>query len=92
MRDVFEVVRDVVERVAKAGPEELRLGMIAGLTPGSPEQLAEEIARVRDLTDRPFGVNLTIFPTIKPPPYAEYCRVIIELIRVPMARCVLRIL
>jgi nitronate monooxygenase len=54
------------------------LGVITGLTPGSPEKLAEEIAQCRALTDRPFGVNLTIFPTINPPPYDQYRRVIIE--------------
>src|SRR6202041_3032371 len=36
------------------------------------------IARCRDLTDKPFGVNLTILPSIKPPPYAEYRQAIIE--------------
>ena len=54
------------------------LGIITGLTPGSPEKLAEEIARLRSLTDQPFGVNLTIFPTITPPPYDAYCQVIID--------------
>src|SRR5215217_302385 len=54
------------------------LGIITGLTPGSPEKLADEIAELRRRTDKPFAVNLTIFPTIKPPPYDEYCRVIIE--------------
>jgi NAD(P)H-dependent flavin oxidoreductase YrpB (nitropropane dioxygenase family) len=54
------------------------LGIITALTPGSPEKLALEIARCRDLTDKPFGVNLTIFPTITPPPYAEYRQVIVE--------------
>jgi NAD(P)H-dependent flavin oxidoreductase YrpB (nitropropane dioxygenase family) len=54
------------------------LGIISALTPGSPDKLAEEIALCRSLTDRPFGVNLTIFPTINSPPYDEYRRVIIE--------------
>jgi NAD(P)H-dependent flavin oxidoreductase YrpB (nitropropane dioxygenase family) len=54
------------------------LGIITGLTPGSPEKLAEEIALCRELTDKPFAVNLTIFPTINSPPYDEYRRVIIE--------------
>lgn len=54
------------------------LGMITGLTPGSPAKLADEIALLRSMTDKPFAVNLTIFPTIKPPPYDEYCRAIIE--------------
>jgi nitronate monooxygenase len=54
------------------------LGTITALTPGSPEKLAEEITLCRSLTDKPFAVNLTIFPTINAPPYDEYCRVIIE--------------
>jgi NADH:quinone reductase (non-electrogenic) len=54
------------------------LGIITGLTPGSPEKLAQEIVQLRALTDKPFGVNLTIFPTINSPPYEEYRRVIIE--------------
>jgi NAD(P)H-dependent flavin oxidoreductase YrpB (nitropropane dioxygenase family) len=40
--------------------------------------LAKEIARAKGMTDKPFGVNLTILPTITPPPYAEYRQVIIE--------------
>lgn len=54
------------------------LGIITGLTPGSPALLREEIARARDLTDKPFGVNLTILPAITPPPYDEYRQVIID--------------
>lgn len=54
------------------------LGIITGLTPGSPEKLREEIARARDLTDKPFAVNLTILPSITPPPYEEYRQVIID--------------
>ena len=40
--------------------------------------LAKEIARTKDMTDKPFGVNLTILPSITPPPYAEYRQAIIE--------------
>ena len=54
------------------------LGIITGLTQKTPELLAKEIARCRDMTDKPFGVNLTILPAIKPPPYAEYRQAIIE--------------
>ena len=54
------------------------LGIITGLTQGTPEKLANEIAKCRDLTDKPFGVNLTILPAINPPPYAEYRKAIIE--------------
>jgi NAD(P)H-dependent flavin oxidoreductase YrpB (nitropropane dioxygenase family) len=54
------------------------LAFLSALTQPTPEALADEIARTRELTDRPFGVNLTILPTITPPPYDEYRRVIIE--------------
>ncbi len=54
------------------------LGILTALTQPTPEALAKEIARCRELTDKPFGVNLTILPTINPPPYAEYRRAIIE--------------
>jgi len=54
------------------------LGIITGLTQATPEDLVKEIARTRDLTDKPFGVNLTILPSINPPPYAEYRDAIIE--------------
>jgi len=54
------------------------LGMLIGLAHAEPEDLAREIARCREMTDKPFGVNLTILPSIKPRPYDEYRRVIIE--------------
>ena len=54
------------------------LGILTGLTQPTPEALRAEIARCRTMTDQPFGVNMTIFPTIKPPPYEEYIDVIIE--------------
>lgn len=65
---------DLVAAVANSGA----LGMITALTQPTPEDLAREIARTRELTDRPFGVNLTILPAITPPPYAEYRQAIIE--------------
>ena len=52
------------------------LGMVTALTTGSPENLALEIARTRELTDKPFGINLTILPTINPVPFDEYADVI----------------
>lgn len=52
------------------------LGMVTALTTGSPENLELEIARTRGLTDRPFGINLTILPTINPVPFDEYADVI----------------
>jgi nitronate monooxygenase len=48
------------------------LGTLTGLTQPTPEDLAKEISRCRDMTDKPFAVNLTILPTIKPVPYDEY--------------------
>src|SRR3569833_2173688 len=65
---------ELVAAVANAGA----LGFITALTQPTPEDLRNEIARCRDLTDKPFGVNLTILPAIKPPPYAEYRAAIIE--------------
>lgn len=53
-------------------------GIITGLTQPTPEDLEKEIRRCREMTDKPFGVNLTILPTIKPIPYDEYARVICE--------------
>ena len=64
----------LVAAVANAGG----LGMLTALTQPTPADLAEEIARTRELTDQPFGVNLTVLPSINPPPYDEYRRVIIE--------------
>jgi nitronate monooxygenase len=54
------------------------LGIITGLTQPTPEALAAEIARCQEMTDKPFGVNLTILPTISPPPYEEYRQAIVE--------------
>ncbi len=54
------------------------LGIITGLTQRTPELLAKEIARCRDMTDKPFGVNLTFLPTFSAPPYPEYIRAIAE--------------
>ena len=64
---------ELVAAVANAGA----LGFITALTQPTPEDLSKEIARCRDMTDKPFGVNLTILPAIKPPPYAEYRSAII---------------
>lgn len=54
------------------------LGTITALTFPSPAALADEIRRCRDLTDKPFAVNLTTLPSINPPPYEEYQRAIID--------------
>lgn len=54
------------------------LGLITALTQPTPDDLRREIDRCRAMTDKPFGVNLTILPSVTPPPYAEYRRAIIE--------------
>jgi nitronate monooxygenase len=54
------------------------LGIITGLTQKSPELLANEIRRCREMTDQPFGVNLTFLPTVNAPDYPGYIRAIIE--------------
>jgi len=54
------------------------LGTITALSQGSPEGLAREIARCRNMTDKPFAVNLTMLPAIAPVPYDEYLRAGIE--------------
>lgn len=65
---------ELVAAVANSGA----LGFLTALTQPSPEALRKEIARTKEMTDKPFGVNLTILPTINPPPYAEYRAAIIE--------------
>lgn len=54
------------------------LGILTALTQPTPDDLRREIDRCRAMTDRPFGVNLTILPSVTPPPYAEYRRAIID--------------
>ncbi|MCD2127937.1 nitronate monooxygenase [Rhodococcus ruber] len=65
---------ELVAAVAESGA----LGFLTALTQPTPEDLVKEIARTRELTDKPFGVNLTILPSINPPPYAEYRQAIVE--------------
>jgi len=54
------------------------LGIITALTQPTPEDLLKEIERCRKMTDKPFGVNLTILPTIKPVPYEQYAQAIVD--------------
>ncbi|HEX7852744.1 MAG TPA: nitronate monooxygenase family protein [Sphingobium sp.] len=54
------------------------LGIITALTQPTPDDLRREIERCRTMTDKPFGVNLTILPSVNPPPYAEYRKAIID--------------
>ncbi len=54
------------------------LGIITGLTQATPEDLAKEIARCREMTDKPFGVNVTILPMFREVSYEDYLRTIVE--------------
>jgi nitronate monooxygenase len=54
------------------------LGILTALTQPTPEALHDEIKRLRDMTDKPFGVNLTFLPSLKPIPYEAYRDVIID--------------
>ena len=54
------------------------LGIITGLTQGTPERLGNEIARCKDMTDKPFGVNLTFLPSLTPPDYPGLVQTIID--------------
>lgn len=54
------------------------LGILTALTQPTPEDLAREIQRCRGMTDRPFGVNLTMLPAVTPPPYERYLDVIVD--------------
>jgi len=65
---------ELVSAVANAGG----LGFITALTQPSPEALGREIARCREMTDKPFGVNVTNLPTINATPLAEYRQAVIE--------------
>lgn len=64
--------------LAAAVSEAGGLGMITALTQPTPAALVTEIEKARTLTDKPIGVNLTILPSITPPPYDEYRRAIID--------------
>ena len=54
------------------------LGIITGLTQRTPADLTREIARCREMTDKPFGVNLTLLPVISQPDYPGYAKAIID--------------
>lgn len=53
------------------------LGILTALTQPTPDALSAEIERCRAMTDRPFGVNLTILPSASPPPYEAYLDAVI---------------
>jgi NAD(P)H-dependent flavin oxidoreductase YrpB (nitropropane dioxygenase family) len=64
--------------LASAVSEAGGLGIITALTQPTPDDLAKEIARCHEMTDKPFGVNLTFLPAFTAPPYPEYIDAIIE--------------
>jgi len=65
---------ELVSSVSNAGG----LGIITALTFDTPEKLAAEIDKTKQMTDKPFGVNLTFLPTLRPINYDAYIDVIIE--------------
>ncbi|MFC3226403.1 NAD(P)H-dependent flavin oxidoreductase [Marinibaculum pumilum] len=65
---------DLAAAVSNAGG----LGIITALTQPTPDDLAREIARCREMTDKPFGVNLTFLPAVKPPDYPNYVKAIVD--------------
>ena len=67
-------VAELASAVSNAGG----FGMLTALTQPSPEALGDEIKRCRTMTDKPFGVNLTVFPTIRPLDHAAYARICVE--------------
>lgn len=64
--------------LASAVSEAGGLGILTGLTQPTPKALGREIARCRSMTGAPFAVNMTLFPSITPPPYEAYIDAIIE--------------
>ena len=67
-------VAEMASAVSNAGG----LGILTGLTQPDAKALAAEIERCRSMTDKPFGVNMTVFPTINPPDYKAYTQAIID--------------
>ena len=67
-------VAEMASAVSNAGG----LGILTGLTQPNAGALSAEIERCRSMTDKPFGVNLTVFPTINPPDYKAYAQAIID--------------
>ncbi|MBM63349.1 MAG: nitronate monooxygenase [Acidobacteria bacterium] len=67
-------IAELVSAVANTGA----LGFLTALTQPTPELLTKEISRTREMTDRPFGVNLTFLPTLRPVPYEEYVQATVE--------------
>jgi NAD(P)H-dependent flavin oxidoreductase YrpB (nitropropane dioxygenase family) len=70
----FVGLAEMAAAVSNAGG----LGIITGLTQGTPEKLAAEIARCQEMTDKPIGVNMTFLPALTPPDYPALFKVIID--------------
>ncbi len=70
----FVGLAELASAVSNAGG----LGILTALTQPSPAALADEIARCRSMTDKPFGVNLTFLPARTPPDYPGYVRSIVD--------------
>ena len=70
----FVGLAELAAAVSNAGG----LGVVTGLTQRTPEALGKEIARCREMTDKPFGVNLTFLPSLTPPDYPGYVKAIID--------------
>lgn len=70
----FVGLAEMAAAVSNAGG----LGIITGLTQPTPEDLANEIAKCKGMTDKPFGVNLTFLPGFSEPDYPGYIKAIIE--------------
>ena len=67
-------VAELASAVSNAGG----LGILTTLTQPSPDALRDEIDRCRAMTDKPFGVNMTVFPTMNSPDYAAYAQAVID--------------
>jgi len=65
---------ELVAAVANAGG----LGFITSATFGTPDALRAEIRKARDLTDKPIGLNINLFPSLRPQPVEEWVRVAVE--------------
>ena len=85
--EMFEIEHPIIQggmhyvglaEMAAAVSEAGGLGVITGLTQPTADKLSNEIARCRDMTDKPFGVNLTFLPTLNPPDYPAYVKAIID--------------
>jgi NAD(P)H-dependent flavin oxidoreductase YrpB (nitropropane dioxygenase family) len=67
-------IAELASAVSNAGG----LGILTALTQPTPEDLRKEIHRCRQMTNRPFGVNITLLPALVPPDYQAYAQVVID--------------